>query len=221
MSGWLRRRWYDVGWSVSALTMIFGFSMRAKGRHHLPMRGPALIVSNHESHLDPAIIGGAAPRYLAYMARKTLFRHRIFGAMIRNWDAVPIDQEGSPRAGLEAVLIALSQGKAVVMFPEGHRTPDGNMLPLLPGVLLIIRKAKVPIIPAGVAGSFEAWPRQQKLPKLAPIFCPANERNIGVAFRPAIPPERFEGLGRDETLALLEQEIRLAMADAESVRRKI
>src|SRR5215468_8422770 len=86
--------WYEATYWLSALVMTTGFSLRTVGRRNVPRRGPALLLANHQSFLDPVLAGLAARRHLCFLARKTLFRNRAFGGIIRSLHAVPIDQEG-------------------------------------------------------------------------------------------------------------------------------
>src|SRR5207249_4418582 len=78
--GWGSWLWYETAYAISMSVYILGFSFRWEGGRHVPRRGPALLVANHQSFLDPVAIGLAARRHLCYLARKTLFRNRFFGA---------------------------------------------------------------------------------------------------------------------------------------------
>ena len=96
------RNWlmYEIGYRLSAAIMWLFFSLRVAGRKNVPRHGSVLLVANHESFLDPPLVGVAAyPRKPSYVARKTLFRNRLFGWMLRSVGAFPIDQEG---VGLKA-----------------------------------------------------------------------------------------------------------------------
>jgi 1-acyl-sn-glycerol-3-phosphate acyltransferase len=197
----------------------FGFSFRATGREHLPKTGPVLIVANHQSLLDPVLFGSAAPRRLTYLARSTLFDNKYFAALIRYYWAVPIDR-GFGKEGLMTVLDQLDQGRSVLMFVEGERSHTGELQPLKPGVSLLIKRVKCPIVPAAVAGAYQAWPRQQKLPSLDPLIFPSVGRSISIAFRPAIDPQRYKSFSREAMLEDLFQEIAQAKSDAELIRRK-
>src|SRR5262245_12047106 len=171
-----------------------GFSLRTEGRRNVPATGPALLIANHQSYLDPAVVGLATRRHLCFLARETLFRRPAFARLIRLLNAVPVDQDGVGIGGLRIILRQLQSGRAVVIFPEGHRTPDGNMLPLKPGVQLLIQKAKAPVVPVGIAGTFDAWPRWSPLPIPAPVFLPAGKGSVAVSVGRALPPERFVDL---------------------------
>ena len=205
-------------WSaVSAFTLGWGF--RATGRQNVPRHGPALIVSNHQSFLDPVLIGAAAPRRLTYLARSSLFDHPFLAGLIRHFSAVPIDR-GFGKEGLQTVLAQLHQGRAVLMFPEGERTHSGDVQPLKPGVSLLIRRLTCPIIPAAVAGCYQSWPRHQAFPIPEPISLPPEGRSLAVAFGPAIDPATYQGQDRDTVLQNLRQQIILAKLAAEQIRRR-
>src|SRR5260370_706938 len=84
---------------------------------------------------------------------KTLSRNRAFAWFISQYNAVPINQEGFSREGLRTIIDYLKAGRAVVMFPEGERTPNGQMQPLRPGVHLLVKWVEMPIVPIGIAGA--------------------------------------------------------------------
>lgn len=196
-----------------------GWSLRAGGRRHVPATGPTLIVSNHQSHFDPPLIGVCAPRPLTYLARHTLFTNKVFAALIRAYGAIPIDRE-SGKDGLQGVLAALGEGRAVVMFPEGTRTEDGVMQPLKPGISLLAKRADCPIVPCGLAGAYDAWPRGQKLPSPSPLFLANRGRAIAVHFGEPVPPGYYRKMDRDAILTDLTSRIAAAHAAAEKLRRK-
>jgi 1-acyl-sn-glycerol-3-phosphate acyltransferase len=164
----LNRFLYAVMWCVCwAFTKLL-FRFRATGRSNVPMEGPVLLVSNHQSHLDPVLIGVAAPRPTGALARKSLFFWPL-SWLIRTLGAVPVDLEGSAVSGIKAILGMLRANEAVIVFPEGTRTYDGQLQPLLPGFCAIARRAKATIVPTSIDGAFTALPRGKVLPRLRPI----------------------------------------------------
>src|SRR4051812_6765267 len=177
-------RLYDFAYCTTGLTYLLGWSLRVEGVHNIPRTGPALLVANHQSFLDPVAIGLATPRRLSYLARKTLFTNRYFGGLLQAVNCVPIDQEGVGKEGMQAILDRLKAGRAVLVFPEGERTGDGAMQAFRPGISLLIKRVQAPIVPIGIAGAFEAWSRDRKLPRLAPLFLPASHRTIAVSVGP-------------------------------------
>src|SRR5262245_26508187 len=126
--------WWWGSYTLVHILMSLGFSMRLRGRRNVPRTGPVLVVTNHQSFFDPILTGLASPRPVYFLARRTLFQPAWFGKLISTYHAVPVDQEGVAKEGLRAILKLLGEGEAVVVFPEGTRTPDGKMSPLKPGI---------------------------------------------------------------------------------------
>jgi 1-acyl-sn-glycerol-3-phosphate acyltransferase len=205
---------------MTTTLMTLGFSLRTGGMRHMPMHGPALLVANHQSYLDPPLVGVAARRELIYLARKTLFRNRFFAGLIRAYNAVPIDQEGIGKEGLRTILEQLARRRAVLVFPEGARTADGRMQPLRPGIHLIIKRSPAPIVPVGIAGAYDAWPIWRPYPVPAPLFLPASRRCIAVVIGPPLNPARYAALPRDEAMGELFARIAEVQERAERLRRK-
>src|SRR5579864_1101380 len=141
---------YEATYLFSMTAMTLGFSLRTIGRNNIPKHGPVLLIANHQSYLDPMLVGLSSRRHLCFLARKTLFGNPYFARLIHALNAVPIDQEGVGREGIQTILEQLRLGQAVVVFPEGGRTGDGRMEPLKPGVHLLIKKSSAPVIPVGV-----------------------------------------------------------------------
>jgi 1-acyl-sn-glycerol-3-phosphate acyltransferase len=149
------------------------FRFRFAGRAHVPLEGPVLIVANHQSNLDPVLIGLACPRQLKYFARVGLF-FWPFSWWIRALGAVPIDREKAI-SGIKTTLKLLQQREAVVVFPEGSRTSDGKMSEMLPGFCMLARRSGATIVPIAVDGAFAALRRGTVMPRLAEItlvICP-------------------------------------------------
>ena len=159
--------------------VTFGLSFRASGRANIPVSGPVLLACNHQSFFDPWLVGNASTRWLVYLARHSLFKNPLFARAIRAYGAVPIDR-GFGKEGLQSVLGLLDQGRAIVLFPEGERTHDGTLQPLKPGISLLIKKANCQIVPVGLAGCYDVWPRDAKYPRPETAFSPAGGRAIGL-----------------------------------------
>lgn len=211
---------YETTYWLSAMSMTLGFSLRTDGMRHVPRTGPVLFIANHQSFLDPVLVGLAVRRHLSYLARKTLFGHPAFTWLIRMLNAVAIDQDGLGIEGLRAVLRLLQGGKAVVIFPEGERTGDGKLHALQPGIQLLIKRAKAPIVPVGIAGAFDAWPRSRPLPMPAPLFLPAVTGTIAVSVGKPLDAAHYHHLPRQQLLDELFQEVNGVVQHAEKLRRK-
>jgi len=212
--------WYEANFFAGMAAMTLGFSLRTEGRGNMPAAGPVLVVANHQSYLDPLLVGLAVHRHLCYLSRKTLFHNPVFARLIRSFNAVPIDQEGVGKEGIKTTLRQLNLGQAVVIFPEGERTETGVMSEMRPGVHLLIRRAEAPVLPVGIAGAFEAWPRTRAYPLPAPLFLPAGKSTIAVSVGKPLDSRRFASLPREQALKELFDEIQKVQTRAERLRRK-
>ena len=128
-----QRLWYDALRVICRLTGILVFRIRCRGREFVPRDGGGLVLSNHQSHLDPVLVGLATDRRLNYLARDTLFKFAPFRWLINSLDAIPLDREGLGLGGLKETLKRLKRGELVLIFPEGTRTRDGEVGTLKPG----------------------------------------------------------------------------------------
>jgi 1-acyl-sn-glycerol-3-phosphate acyltransferase len=211
---------YELSYWAFFFFYVIGFSLRVAGRRHVPRRGAALIIANHQSFLDPVGVGLGVPRHIHYLARKTLFHNPLFGSWLRVVRAVPIDQEGVGKEGIRKIIASLEGGHPVIMFPEGERCLDGMFHPLRPGIALLLSRVKAPIVPAGISGAFAAWPRQKPLPVFAPLFLPPSRRTVAVVYGPPRDPATLDGLSREEVLKVLYDDIAACVKKAEELRRQ-
>lgn len=185
------------------------FSIRCKGRHNMPREGAVLICSNHQSFFDPILVGLTFNRRLNYLARQSLFRFAPFRWLIQFLDAIPIDRDGLGLSGLRESLCRLKRGEIVLIFPEGTRTPNGSVLPLHPGFCALARRGKVTLLPVGLDGAYDAWPRSAKFPVGSSIHICVGQ--------PLTPAEIGE-LDDQSLMNEVEQRIRRCHAQARSGR---
>jgi 1-acyl-sn-glycerol-3-phosphate acyltransferase len=211
---------YEISYWVVFFIYVIGFRLRAAGLRDVPRRGPVLIIANHQSLLDPIAIGLGFRRHVYYLARKTLFRNPFFGWWLRMVKCVPIDQDGVGKEGIRNILERLNLGNPVLVFPEGNRSDDGNLHPLKPGIALLVNRARVPILPVGVSGAFDAWPRQRLLPRFSPLFLEDSDRSIAVVYGEVRNPSTLEGLSREQVLEVLHRDLADVVAKANALKRK-
>lgn len=193
----VKRLWYRLTQYTAGAFFLVWFRLRREGHTRVPTEGAAVWVANHQSHLDPVIVGVMCRRQVCYLARDTLFQG-LLGPLIRSYDAIPIDREGSGLAGLRATLKRLKQGDAVLVFPEGTRSADGELGPLQPGFLALVRRGKADIVPVGLDGPFLAMPRGVLLPR--PV-------RVGLCYGEAIPARQAAELDDDRLLQLVGERI--------------
>lgn len=145
------------------------FDHRVVGGENIRFPGPAIIVSNHVSFVDPPFVGIAFDEVISILARKSLFRNPVAGWILRSWDAVAVDQDRPDPRSLKNLIRLLREGRKVLIFPEGSRSPDGALHRAAAGVGFIIAKARVPVIPARIFGAYEALPRHRRFPQPSKI----------------------------------------------------
>ena len=196
---------YDSLRVLVRLFVVLVFAMRCRGRRHIPRTGGALVCANHQSVLDPPLIGLAFDRRLNFLARRTLFDNPVFGRFIDFLDAIPIDRDGIGLAGIKETLRRLRRGEMVLMFPEGSRTTDGEVASLKPGFVALARRGKVPLLPVGLDGAFDVLPRGAVVPRPGRLYLVIGE---------PISPELAASLNDDQLIAELERRMRACHAAA-------
>ncbi len=196
---WLQRITYNITqWVVRGVGWLL-FGLRFEGNEQVPTTGGALVCSNHQSFLDPVLVGAITQRRINYLARQNLFDSRWFGGLIRWYDAIPVQRDGMSIGGLKETLRRLKRGELVLVFPEGTRTSNGEVAPLRAGFCVLARRAAVPLVSVGIEGAFHAWPRNQKLPRPTRICV-----KIGMP----ITAEQVRELSDEDLVALLDERIR-------------
>lgn len=170
-------------------SMILLMKSRVFGLARFPARGAVLVVSNHQSYLDPVLATMALPREGHYMARDTLFNNRWFGGLIRFLNAYPVKRGTADMLAIKETMRRLKEGRVVLVFPEGTRSQDGRVGPMLGGLATVARKCKAPIVPALVDGVYKAWPRDRLLPGWGDVI---------VEYGAPITPEEYASMSPDE-----------------------
>ena len=207
-----KRLWYDFLRVLFRLLGVACFRIRVFGREHIPSAGGVLVVSNHQSHLDPILAGLGCDRRMNYVARDTLFGFTPFRWLINSLNAIPIDREGIGLGGIKESLRRLKAGEMLVIFPEGTRTKDGNVGELKPGFLALARRSKVPILPMAIDGAYDSWPKRNSLPGPAVIH---------VRYGPAINPALAAQFDNEALQAEVDRQIRCCHASLVQSRRRV
>lgn len=209
---------YETLYWLLGMLMVFTHSFRVVGTRRIPRTGPVILIANHQSYLDIVPLGLAARRRIFFLAKLPLFKSKVLAAIMRFFGTVSVNNAGFSRGGLEGMLTYLNEGKVVLVFPEGERCWDGKLAELKPGVTLLIKKARAPVVPIGMAGAFEAWPRYRKWPTFAPPFFAWGRNRIAVVVGEPLNGAMVAELPRDEMMKKLTLELTKVVAQAERLR---
>jgi len=204
------QRWgYDALRVVLRFIAVWLYGLRVEGRENWPAEGGGLVCANHQSMFDPPLVGMTCSRRMNYLARDTLYRIPVLKQLIQFLDAIPIDREGGGLAGLKETLRRLKAGELVLIFPEGTRTRDGQVAPLKLGFIAVARRSRVPLVPVGLDGAYQAWPRTSPLPRLG---------RIAVVVGEPIGPAQVAELSDGDLVAELERRILACHSQARQLR---
>ncbi len=158
------------------------FRMKVVNRKNFP-KGNLILAGNHISNWDPPFIAAAVPRAVYFMAKSSLFKTRFLSWFMLNLGAFPIYRRSAVNSGaLNKAIELVNHGKAVIIFPEGTRSKDGNMLPAKAGVGYIAHATKAPVLPFFLEGMDD--------PKSTLLF----KSRFRVTFGTLISPEELESI---------------------------
>ncbi len=197
------RVWYETLRVPTQLAAVLAWHVRHTGQEKIPATGGVLVVSNHQSNLDPPLVGLGCARRMNYLARDTLFRFPPLRWLIRSLDAIPIDREGIGLSGIKESLRRLKRGEMVLVFPEGTRTPTGDIQPFLPGFTALAVRGRAAILPVAIEGAYQSWPRQQRFPRLG---------RVAVHYGEPILPSQVVAMADRALLAEVERRVRACHA---------
>ncbi len=185
-------RWvYWLGWMAFGAAFRTLFGLKIVGEENLITEGPVLVASNHQSFLDPPLIGNLYQTEMVFLARKTLFVG-FFKWLYPQWNAIPVDQDRPDMSSLKTIIRKLKEGHRVLVFPEGQRTLDGEIGEAAPGIGLIAAKSGAIIQPVRISGARDALPRGSGRVRFARITV-----SVGPPIR-LTPEERNAPNGKDD-----------------------
>lgn len=165
--GYARRFWYAARrWWWSSY-----WRLEVQGLEHVSRRGPVLLCANHASHLDAPAILAALPRNLA-LRTSTAAAKDVFGDV--KWrdvvsrvitNALPIERGAGFSRGLRELEAVLEEKRPLILFPEGRRSTDRNLVDFKPGAAMLALRTGTPIVPIHIDGAGRSLPRGGYLPR--------------------------------------------------------
>ncbi len=183
------------------------FRLRAEGSAHVPEDGPVIVAPNHVSYLDSFAIAAALP--LAQIRRGNwggitaiLFSNRLVRFFSRIAGVFPVDPDRGPASSLALGTKVLRRRRILFWYPEGARSPDGELKRFLPGIGIVARETGAKCLPVLIEGTYEAWSIDRRFPRLGRVV---------VRFGEPIAAAELEALGSGETP---EERIANALHDA-------
>jgi 1-acyl-sn-glycerol-3-phosphate acyltransferase len=153
------------------------------GLENLPKSGGFMLASNHVSLLDPPFVGIHLWQQVSFFARKSLWKKGLASWWLDGVGTIPVERDGGDVSAIKRVLQELKKERVVILFPEGTRSPDGKLQSPKPGIGLLAAKAHLPIVPARLFGSYEAFGKSGKLRLGVPI---------NVAYGKPLSPEEYD-----------------------------
>ena len=191
---------------VARLLTTLLFDLKVYGLRHVPAHGGVLIASNHQGNLDPVVLGVRMLRPLSYFAKSELFEvNALCDWLLRSVGGIPVRLGSGDVRAVKETIRRLKAGHVLNIYPEGARSEDGEIGPLEKGVALVVRRANVPVVPAVIVGSFEAWPKHRRFPRCWPIH---------VRYGPPMHLEEFES---DQILTIIDRTLRNMLAELRAV----
>lgn len=198
---WLQVMWWDIVSLLCVLPLVLLYRFFVRGAENIPREGGVLFIANHQSYFDPMVNGSScASRQFTAIASIHLFGFKPFGWMMHSLGAIKVSASAGDAGAMRAALAELKAGRCVLIYPEGGRSFDGFVAPFKRGTALLLRRAKnVQVVPIGIAGAFDVWPRARLLPK-------PRGRIAAVVGKPMLAADLLK-MGTDSALEHLHGEV--------------
>ena len=196
----------------SLLKLAFGPVVRntwlgnVTGLENLPEVGPAIIASNHASYLDFLLLSAVSPRQVQFMAGEVFYNNLLIKKSFESMGYIPVDRGAKGNiSALRKAVRKLEHGNIVAIYPEGRRSGNGELQKARSGVGFLAIETEAPVIPVFIEGTFQAWPRHNKLPTQHKCTI-----LIGEPLRFCTPPDKEQ---RKECIHAATHEVMRAIAE--------
>ncbi len=144
---------YYVGTIISKILMVLLTRRHVYGKENVPREGPLIVVANHLHNADPPLLSASLPREIAFMAKEELFHNFFSRIIVTGFGAFRVHRRRYDRQAIRQAEEVVKRGAALGLFPEGSRSPTGQLQEALPGSALIALRLNVPILPVGITGT--------------------------------------------------------------------
>lgn len=203
----VRRNWVWLFFQmILGLVFTVWLRFRARGVDRIPTSGGGLLLTNHQSFLDPLLVGVPLRRPVSFLARDTLFKVPIIGWILRHTYVMPLSRETGGAAGIRETLRRLELGFLVGIFPEGTRSIDGSLGTFKPGFAALVRRTELPIYPVGIAGAYRAFGKGSLFLK---------PRRVCIVFGDPFPAQTIAALKQRGREAELVEAVRSRIAECQ------
>ena len=187
--------WHWNGWNLfrNSFKALWGY--KVTGRENFPEYGPGVVVSNHQSELDPFLVGTGGHRWVRWVSKEENFKIPIFKSIIKPFGTIPLKRGESDKEALNKIMAILENGDLIGLFPEGTRSATGTLAPFHKGAARFCLASGAPYIPCCISGAYEVLPKSVNISKLR-VFG-KNRINVVIGKPVHVDPEiemNFENL---------------------------
>ena len=200
--------WYELIRHICFYLSKAAFRLKITGTENIPAQEAFILVSNHQSFLDPVFCTVGIKRQLHFLARDTLFKNPIFRWLCFSLNTTPLRSGEADFSAMKTIIRKLQEGQAVLLFPEATRTSDGRIAQFKPGLAFLCKHGNAAIVPVLIDGAFECWPRDKKIFSLGKKIVVRYSKCIPADQAKTMPDEKIAEL-LTNTLRQLQTEVRL------------
>lgn len=181
-------------------TLLRWVGAEVTGPGRVPGHGGVLLAANHRSFLDHFLLSAASPRAMRFLGKDSLSRGPM-GRVNMLVGMIPVDRGHADLAALDMVVASLRAGDVIGVFPEGTRSPTGELFRFRSGLARMAAAAGVPVVPVGLTGTAEAWPVGRRVPRPQPAGA------TQVRFGELVPPPADDARARRAFTALVHERV--------------
>lgn len=150
---------YPLGKALCSILLYPLHRIKVIGKENFPKQGGVLLCTNHIDNLDPPVVGVTCPRPVHFMAKEELFKVPLLSFILPRVNSFPVKRGMSDRKAFRTALSILKEGNVVGLFPEGTRSPDGELQKGLAGAGFFALKGEAVVMPCAIIGPYKPFRR--------------------------------------------------------------